>query len=81
MSVDSQQYRRNLKELLETCCETVVTIQQLKGFSDNLERKGICMNDGEAYFKAEAQILKVCFGCVEKDIRKAQQKALELSEV
>ena len=68
-------YRQNLGRALELLCQVQVTEDQLKGFAAQLADKGLwpALEPDEAYFEAEAWILKAAFGCVEEQIRQAQR--------
>lgn len=75
-------YRRNLRRALELLCEVRATDEQLKGFAEGLAEKGLmpALKTDPAYFDAEALILKAAFGCVEGQIRQAQEFAQRYAE-
>ena len=70
-------YRQNLSRALELLCGVTPTDAQLKGFAASLAEKGLhpALAGQKAYDDAEAAQLKAAFGCVEGDIRRAQEFA------
>ena len=70
-------YRQNLSRALELLCGVTPTDAQLRGFAASLAEKGLtpALAGQKAYDDAEAAQLKAAFGCVEGDIRRAQEFA------
>ena len=70
-------YRQNLSRALELLCGVMPTDAQLRGFAASLAEKGLtpALAGQKAYDDAEAAQLKAAFGCVEGDIRRAQEFA------
>lgn len=70
-------YRQNLSRALELLCDVTPTDAQLRGFAASLAEKGLtpALAGQKAYDDAEAAQLKAAFGCVEGDIRRAQEFA------
>lgn len=70
-------YRQNLSRALELLCGVTPTDAQLRGFAASLAERGLvpALAGQKAYDDAEAAQLKAAFGCVEGDIRRAQEFA------
>lgn len=72
-----ESYRKALRPALEHYCEVYPTQAQLDGLLGGLGKKNLTP---EAYFEAEAYALKAALGCVEAQIRQAQEEAVQKLE-
>ena len=75
--MDYESYRKALRPALARFCEVYPTQAQLDGLLGGLGKKNLTP---EAYFEAEAYALKAALGCVEAQIRQAQEEAVQKLE-